>query len=649
MLTILATYWWVIAVVLILVSYKLMLRLFGMVIIPQETIGIVYKKFVLVGSNRSLPDGQIVALHGEPGWQADTLGPGLKFGFWPWQYTIKQEKFLTVPPGRMAIVTARDGKPISNGRVLGRSVDCDSFQDTRKFLEAGGERGPQGAVIMPGTWRLNTQQFTCEMASAVEVKDDTVGVVTTMDGKPLDTQSGQIAGPSVQNHNMYQTYQQFVDGGGCKGLQEEVILAGRYYINPKFATVEAQPMTEVEIAHAGVVIAYVGEKGQDTTGDTFKHGNLVARGHRGVWDEPLDPGRYPINPYTHRVEPVPTANVVLNWATGKTEAHKLDANLSTITVRSSDGFKFNLDVSQIIHIPRNDAPRVIARFGNMENLVTQVLEPTIGNYFRNAAQNADVIDFLKSRSQRQEQARDAISKALSEYNVGAVDTLIGDIVPPEDLMKTLTDRKLAEQQQVTFVVQKTAQETRRDLQQAQAMADTQPSVVASERKVQIADFEAQAKVKTAEGDARANIAKADGEAQAKVKTADGDAQAKTINAKADAEVLTVNANAQASKTKALGEADAHVIEITGAAQATQTLAVGEAEAAVIQKKTDAVGPDNFARIEVARELATHGIKLVPDIQAGGGTDGASQTMAAVLLGGAMLEKLNGHAGNIGKS
>ena len=36
-----------------------------------------------------------------------------------------------------------------------------------------------------------------------------------------------------------------------------------------------------------------------------------------------------------------------------------------------------------------------------------------------------------------------------QYDVQAVDTLIGDIVPPESLMKTLTDRKLAEQ--VTLV------------------------------------------------------------------------------------------------------------------------------------------------------------------------------------------------------
>ncbi|WP_150326473.1 SPFH domain-containing protein, partial [Enterobacter hormaechei] len=148
----------------------------------------------------------------------------------------------------------------------------------------------------------------------------------------------------------------------------------------------------------------------------FKHANLVSRGEKGVWAEPLDPGKYPINPYTHKIRNVPTANVVLNWAAGKSEAHKLDANQSTITVRSADGFKFNLDVSQIIHIPRNDAPKVIARFGDMSALVTQVLEPTIGNYFRNSAQASDIIDFLRERSKRQDDARKAIGDALAEYN-----------------------------------------------------------------------------------------------------------------------------------------------------------------------------------------------------------------------------------------
>ena len=102
-----------------------------------------------------------------------------------------------------------------------------------------------------------------------------------------------------------------------------------------------------------------------------------------------------INTYTMKMELVPTTNLVLNWANARSEAHKLDKHLSTITVRSKDGFPFNLDVAQIIHIPANEAPKVIARFGSMNNLVSQVLEPTIGNYFRNSAQDSDVICFLK--------------------------------------------------------------------------------------------------------------------------------------------------------------------------------------------------------------------------------------------------------------
>ena len=72
----------------------------------------------------------------------------------------------------------------------------------------------------------------------------------------------------------------------------------------------------------------------------------------------------------------------------------------------------------------------------MVNLVSQVLEPTIGNYFRNSAQDSDVIAFLGTRKERQQSARDHIGKVLEQYNVYGVDTLIGDIVPPEALMKT---------------------------------------------------------------------------------------------------------------------------------------------------------------------------------------------------------------------
>jgi uncharacterized membrane protein YqiK len=231
---------------------------------------------------------------------------------------------------------------------------------------------------------------------------------------------------------------------------------------------------------------------------------------------------------------------------------------------------------------------VIARFGDMSALVTQVLEPTIGNYFRNAAQGSDIIDFLKNRSLRQEEARAAISGALGEYNVGAVDTLIGDIVPPDALMKTLTDRKIAEQERVTYETQRQAQGVRQELEQAKALADTQAHVVDAERKVTIAEFEARAAVKCAEGNA----------------------QSKTINAQADATVLRT----------------------VGEAEGAKILAVGGAEATVIQQKVNAMDAGNYAVVQVAESLAKGGIKIVPDIVAGGGDGGMGGGLVNVLLG-----------------
>jgi len=663
------SYWRIIAVIvgfiILIACWRLVLWVFGVIIVPDDSVGVVTKKFVLFGLNRRLPNGRIIAQHGEAGFQAATLSPGLHMGLWPWQYTVERVKFLTIPQGKVGCVEACDGKPLASGRIVARQVACDTFQDADAFLSNGGERGPQMGLVPPGTYRINSLlfkvsvvdavsvppgkvgvveardgnalpggriiaravecnsyqdgqafiahggergpqmglmtpgtywinpfMFVVSLSEAIDVPDNKIGVVMTREGKPLP--EGEIAGPIVPGHNMFQNPQAFVDAGGYKGLQEQVLLAGRYFINPRFATVQLVDMVEVPIAHVGVVIAFVGKEGRDVTGDAFRHGNLVSKGEKGVWVTPLDPGKYPLNPYTHKVSNVPTANVVLNWATGKTEAHKLDANLSTITVRSADGFKFNLDVSQIIHIPRNDAPKVIARFGDMSALVTQVLEPTIGNYFRNAAQGSDIIDFLKNRSTRQNEARAAISEALREYNVGAVDTLIGDIVPPDQLMKTLTDRKLAEQERVTFETQRQAQTVRQELEQATALAATQAKVVDAERQVAIAEFNARATVKSAEGAG----------------------QAKKINAEADANVLRTVGDAQAAKTKAVGAADAEVIRL----------------------KINSMEAGNYAVVQVAEALAKSGNKLVPDVVAGAG-DGKSGTLVDVLLAGLIRDSM----------
>jgi uncharacterized membrane protein YqiK len=600
-------YWGIFVAVLALVMYKFILRIFfGLVIVPEDKIGLVTKKFVLFGANQKLKGDRIIATNGEAGYQATPLAPGLHWSKWVWQYSVHMQSFITIPAGSVGLVSAKDGVVPQTGRILGRRVDCDNYQDAEKFLNSNGQKGRQSAFIPNGVYKINTFLFDVSSVAQVHIQDNMVGIITTLDGEPLDT--GQIAGKSLQgdnSHNNFQDFDKFLEMGGNRGLQQQVILSGTYNLNPWAVNIEEVQMTEISIGTVGVVISYVGEDGVDVTGSTFKHGNLVSRGQKGVWAEPLGPGKYPINKYTNRIEIVPTTNLVLNWASARTESHNLDKNLCTITVRSKDGFPFNLDVSQIIHIPMNEAPKVIARFGNMNNLVSQVLEPTIGNYFRNSAQDSDVIAFLTTRKERQESAKSHISAVLEEYNVHAVDTLIGDITPPESLMKTLTDRKIAQEQETTYETQRKAQIQRQTLEKETAIADMQAEVVKADQGVQIAERHADASVKKATGDATS------------VK----------ISAEANAEAIKVNANAEASKTTVMG------VAIGGA-----ILVKGQSEAEAYRLAVNAMGKENFTAFKVTEEIGKNNIKIMPDLLINGGGSGGNGSIDG-LLGLQVLEMM----------
>src|SRR6478672_786049 len=512
----------------------------GLVVISEREVGIVVKKFTISG--RGLPPGRLIALENEAGYQADTLAPGWHWGYWPWQYSVRKESVLVVPQGEIALVVANDGTAIPLERILGQVVPCDNFQDARKFLTQGGEKGRQLGFLTAGTYRINTALFKVitaanatqhgmspEKLQVYTVQSDKVGIVTTLDGRPIE--AGEIAGAVIPDHDNFQNGQRFVAGGGRRGLQEQILLSGSWNLNPWFVNVEQVPMTEIPIGYVGVVISFVGQAQVDVSGAAFTHGNLVNAGHKGVWVEPLYPGKHPLNTRVMKVEMVPTVNIVLNWS-GRTERHHYDANLSALTVRSKDGFAFDLEVSQIIHVGALDAPKVISRVGSMQNLVDNVLEPSIANYFRNSAQDYTVLDFLNARSERQAEAAEYIRTALRSYDVQAIDTLIGDIQPPATLMQTQTQRKMAEEERKTYEVQQMAQNQRQQLVRETALADIQQEMVKSEQSVTIAQLRAQAQIQQATGEAESIKLRASGEADAIRAT--GNAKAESYRAGVDA-------------------------------------------------------------------------------------------------------------------
>lgn len=531
---------------------------------------------------------------GQKGPQVQILTPGM-YRINTYLFKVVTVPAIVVPGGHIRMVTAMDGTQIPDGRLLADKVDGhNNFEKGDVFLMNGGQKGRQIQHLMPGTYRINIKLFdVSEPYKWIEVPSDGIGIVTILEGKPIIDQ-GKIAADEIDLsiHKNFQDTDAFLKANGQKGLQIPVLRAGAYAVNPWFAQVRIEKMLRVNVGYCGVVNSFIGDEGIDVTGLEFKHGKIVKKGQKGIWETTLDPGLYPINSNLQDILMVPTTNIVLNWKDDIHEVHGLDEKLSTIKVRSKDGFTFNLEVSQVINISSIAAPKVIARFGTVANLISQVLEPTIGNYFRNSAQTSEALSFVDGRAERQAEARLHIEKILKQYDIECVDTLIGDINPPQELMKILADRKVAEQQQEMYLMQKASEEKRQDFVKAQTAATKEEQLTAARYDKDIATQVADAKVETAKGERES----------AKI-TADG---------------------------------DAYVLITVGAAKAENINKVGTAEAGVIQKKTDAMGREQFAVVQVAEHLAKNNIKIVPEILIQGGTTGSGSIVEA-LIGNELLK------------
>jgi hypothetical protein len=146
----------------------LVTELLGMRYIPNNCVGIVEK---LWSKSGSVPEGSIIALAGEAGYQADVLRGGFHFGLWRWQYRLHKTRLVTIGQGKIGYLYARDGEPLAPSQTLGRVVPCNNFQDARAFLgerpaadeaaeaDCRGQRGRQRAILREGVYAINLALF----------------------------------------------------------------------------------------------------------------------------------------------------------------------------------------------------------------------------------------------------------------------------------------------------------------------------------------------------------------------------------------------------------------------------------------------------------------------------------------------------------
>lgn len=624
---------------LTLVVLAVLLTLAGILILlslhrigPTE-VGLVTRRF----SNRRLTDDNPIAFQGEAGYQADLLMPGIRFKFCL-LYGVQKYPWVQIPAGQIGVVIAQIGEPLPNGaKSAVYRKEFGQFTDLATFVKNGGQKGVQRPVLAPGTTLplhpvaflvitrdrvygipvseqiqkegpLTAASFGLHPSDLEVVRiqrdpasqQDLIGIVTVYEGDPLA--SGDIASrlggytdiatieqsaatdaeiierllaSKNELHNSYQDFQSFLDQNGRIGLQHDPLLYGAYNLNPFLVRVERVPMLVVEQGQVAVIKSYVGLPTADTSGTDFKFGTLVRPGHRGIWQEPLRTGKYPINPYCYKAELVPTAILTLNWAERVSAAHKLDAKLESIVAKSNEGFVFKMDLQVQIHIPDARAPRVISTVGTINNLIDEVLQAAVGNHFRDTLQSMPAVRFIETRQQVQRSAYERIREQLDAYFVETRGVYIQDVILPQDLVGVLTEREIAKQEIATFEQQKQAQLQRIETEQARGTADM---------------------------------------------------QAELAKSKVGVNIRTNNANAR----KAEAEGESFYIEQTGQAKGAEVRAVGLAKAEAFDAQVRALGANATALVNAVDSLSKSGTPIVPNILVTGG-GGTIEALAATLL------------------
>ena len=508
---------------LVVLGIVLLVLLSGVRAIPNTRIGIVEKRFSPKGSVKS----GFIALNGEAGFQPNVLRGGLHY-LMPIQYVVHTAPLVTIPQGKIGYIFARDGKLLDPTQTLASNVEVSDFQDVENFLKNGGQRGPQRRILREGTYAINLVQFVVltdervyslplsrddmqviqSMAQVITDRggffpviikdtDDKIGIATVHDGPSLA--QGEIIAPVVGDnskdletyHNKFQDPDKFLNAGGFRGRQLQVLVEGTYYVNRLFATVEMIQKTIIEVGNVGVVVSYTGETGEDLSGMDYRHGELVNRGKRGVWEEALLPGKYAFNTYAGKVVSVPTTNFILKWISSQTGSHHFDENLTEVSLITKDAFEPSLPLSVVVHIDYKKAPLVIQRFGDIKRLVEQTLDPMVAAYFKNVGQTRTLIQLLQERSDIQKIASEEMKVKFQHYNLELEEVLIGTPSSPagdvqiETILTQLRSRQVATEQVETYARQEQAAVKERELREAQSRAQMQTSITESELSINV--------------------------------------------------------------------------------------------------------------------------------------------------------------------
>ncbi|MEE9602895.1 MAG: SPFH domain-containing protein [Thermoguttaceae bacterium] len=387
-----------------------------------------------------MPPGQVVALKGQAGPQAEVLPPGFHIKpFLNVLYDVEAWPVVEIRTDNYGFLVARDGAPLRPGQILADRWSDDEFTkmlDAEYFLAGRGQKGPQLSVLPPGKWRLNRYLFGVVIEPATNIGIGTVGVVKSNVQEIEDCHPDRARD---KNHLIVPLVPK-----GCIGVWNSSLSPGRYYLNARAYEVSVISTR----AHSWVYSGGFQRRLIELTVD--QEGRITQR---------------------ERTEKVPVPAGAADTA---------------IHVRV-EGWAVPIGIRVMVQVAPEDAPVVIASVGGLEEVEDRILTPAIRSVVRNVvgAKGRKILELQEQRAELESLVEQAIVPEGRKAGISVKEVRFGDPVIPPELLVTLVRRQLAQELERTYSQEQRAQEQRILTEKSRATADQQDQLVAAQVGVQI--------------------------------------------------------------------------------------------------------------------------------------------------------------------
>jgi regulator of protease activity HflC (stomatin/prohibitin superfamily) len=462
---------------------------------------------VISKSGKALPSGQILAKEGQKGIREAVLGEGRHF-LDPILYDVEIRPVVTIPPGKVGLVTSKVGEELPGG----------------EFLAGTGQKGIQRGLLGPGRYRLNPYGYAVEITEALSIPIGYVGVVTSLSGDQAP--EAQFAGPKQ------------------KGVRADVLQPGLYYANPKEFKVDVLEIGVNQVSllgkDGGAVVtkkAALDHSASKAIGALQQHALMEQQERRRDYLEKSRPAQAPAPPGKPAAKPK-KESVPSPSAAPRPESPSSVAGFvldQFVTFPSRDGFEISLDMTVEFELEPEDIAWVFRQFGDLPAVVDNIIMPQILSISRLKGSAYRATDFIvgEGREKFQVDLKESLSKTLAERRIVVHNALIRNVNVPDQILQPIQQASMAQEEDLTNqekqnTARKQAQlNTEMSLiqqkgQEVEQQTERIKAVIRAEQEKQVAEINADTLKKTSEiakktAEIRAEKTRTLGKAQADVK------------------------------------------------------------------------------------------------------------------------------------